>query len=178
MRYTLFVLGLLWPASLVAASSTTIGATDAQRCFDESRLPLSDYGLTYCDNAIKKGDLTRRDLAATLSNRGIILARIGRYSEALQDHEKAIATLPNLAELYINRGNAYYHTLDYASALEDYRRAADLEAHPRHTPWYNMGLTHMRLRQLEEARQAFERALELSPGSDKIRAQLESLADP
>ncbi len=173
-----FIVGLLWSTGIFAASSTTLGSTDAQRCFDESRLPLSDYGLTYCDTAIKKGDLTRRDLAATLSNRGIILARNGRYTEALMDHERAIATLPDMAELYINRGNAHYHTLDYASALADYQKAADLGASPLHTPWYNMGLTYMRLQQTDEAKQAFERALESSPGSEKIRSQLESLKEP
>ncbi|MDZ7685320.1 MAG: tetratricopeptide repeat protein [Gammaproteobacteria bacterium] len=47
--------------------------------------------------AIRNDDLTRRDLAATLSNRGIILSANGKYREALKDHNRAIELAPSLA---------------------------------------------------------------------------------
>lgn len=158
-----------------AASSTVLGSTDSLRCFEESRLVLGEHGLDFCDRAIEKGSLTRRDLGATYSNRGIIHANNGKFSLALADHNKAISLLPQMGQAYINRGNTHFQMRDFESAISDYEKAVELEAEPRHIPYYNMALALLQMKRIGEARVAFEQALQYSPGSTKIIRQLEDL---
>ncbi|MCB1693445.1 MAG: tetratricopeptide repeat protein [Pseudomonadales bacterium] len=160
---------------LNAASSTTLGSDDATRCYQESRLVVSEAGLEFCNRAIVRGELTRRDLAATYSNRGIINANLGRFTDALADHNKAISLAPDLAEAYINRGNTYYQTRDFDLAVADYDKAAAMEAEPRHVPYYNKALTLIKMKRLDEAKAAFKEALVFLPDSRKIKSQLEQL---
>jgi tetratricopeptide (TPR) repeat protein len=168
---------LLCADSLNAASSFTLGSNDAQRCYEESLLPFSEDGRQYCDRAINQGDLTRRDLAATYSNRGVILAANGKYLEAIEDHNLAIDLVPSLGQAYINRGNAFYYTRDFEKALADYDMAMNLKATPAYVPHYNTALTLIRLKRKAEARAALERALVHAPESTKIKEQLEHLGD-
>jgi len=171
------LLAALWTGTCDAQTTTTLGSSDARRCFEESRLVLSEQGIAYCDAAIHRGDLTRRDLAATYSNRGIIYANNGKFSRALEDHNKAIELVPKLAEAYVNRGNVYYHTRDYEKALADYQQAIEFDAFPIQTPYYNKALTLIKLKRKEEARQTLEEALEVVPGSPKIVRKLAELDD-
>ncbi|MEX0943407.1 MAG: tetratricopeptide repeat protein [Pseudomonadales bacterium] len=175
IRACLLALALVPPHFAYSAASTTLGSSDASRCFQESQFALSDTGIEYCNRAIASGNLTRRDLAATYSNRGIIYSNIGKYQNALADHNKAIEIMPDLAEAYINRGNVYYHTHDYALALSDYETASSKGARPAHTPYYNKALTLIRLNRKDDAKAAFENALEHSPESTKIKQQLAEL---
>lgn len=160
-----------------AESSFTLGTTDAQRCYEESRQPFSEDGLRFCNRAIKEGDLTRRDLAATHSNRGVILAASGKYQEAIADHDEAIRLLPTLGQAYINRGNAYYHIRDFEQALSDYDEAMNLKAEPAHIPHYNRALVLIRLKRVDEARSALEQALALAPDSTRIKDRLKELKE-
>lgn len=158
-----------------AASSTSIGASDAQRCYEESRLPLSMQGVDYCTEAIRSREMTRRDLAATYSNRGIILAANGRYQDALDDHNEALSIVPDLAQAFVNRGNVFYHLRDFEAALEDFDRAIELGARPTHIPWYNRGITLLKMQRKEDAADAFRRGLEIAPDSRKLRDRLADL---
>lgn len=130
-------------------------------------------GIRYCDEAISKGDLSRRDLAATYSNRGLIYAGNGEMKRALADHNKAIEILPTLSQAYINRGNVYHHMSRYEDALADYRRAIDLATGPRHVPHYNAGLTLLKMKRTDEALAAFKTALEFQPDSHRIQSKIE-----
>ncbi|MBD3648055.1 MAG: hypothetical protein HUJ31_11535, partial [Pseudomonadales bacterium] len=99
----------VWSQQALPQTSTVLGSTDARRCYQESQLVLSSSGLPWCNAAIKSGELTRRDLAATYSNRGLIYAGIGELELALRDQMKAIELQPAMAQAYINRGNVYHH---------------------------------------------------------------------
>lgn len=170
------MLSMLLPISMTASgASSTLGSTDAQQCFEASRLPLAIDGVTACDNAIQAGDLTPHDRAATYSNRGIIYAANGRYTRALKDHNKAVELAPDMGEVYINRGNVYYHTHQYDKALADYNKAIELNAVPAATSWYNKALTLIRLKRNKEAREALEQALVTAPDSKKIKQRLSDL---
>jgi len=158
-------------------ATSTLGSTDAQQCFEASRLPLSIDGVSACDKAIQGGGLTRHDLAATYSNRGIIYAANGQYTRALKDHDKAVEVAPDMGEAYINRGNVYYHTRQYEKALTDYNKAIELNAAPAATSWYNKALTLIRLNRKKEARAALEQALVTAPDSQKIKRRLSDLSD-
>lgn len=168
---------VIWSQQALAEARMVFGSTDAQRCFQESQLVLSGSGLQYCNDAIKSGDLNRRDLAATYSNRGVIYVGIGELDRALADQMKAIDLVPTLAQAYINRGNVYHHMKDYEKAFADYRRAVALESGPRAIPHYNAGLTLLRMKRNDEALAAFKKALEFSPDSKAINERIEYLEE-
>lgn len=169
---------LLWtPVTLLAASSTTIGKSDALRCYEESQMGGSSSGIPYCDRAIKEGDLTLRDLAATYSNRGIIYAAEGNYEKAMADHNKALSLSSSLPQAYINRGNVYFRTNRFDKALADYENAIALAPPALGIAWYNKGLCLKKLHRKSEARDAFRKALELMPGTQKIQDQLDALGE-
>ena len=166
----LFCLGFAFTAS---AAQTLLGENDAMLCFHESQLELGSR-LSTCTSAIRMGELTKRDLAATYSNRGIIYAKRGEYEKALADHNEAIALQPEMAQALINRGNAYYHLRQYQQALDDYTQSIDLKGGPEYLPYYNSGLTLLKMKQDAEAVIAFEKALALSPDSSIVLKKLEA----
>jgi len=170
-RFCILIIFFLKSISTLAVT-TTLGSTDAVLCFQESKILVTSNGLNYCNRAIAQGDLTKRDLAATYSNRGIILANSGAYERAIRDHDKAISLKPDLAQAYINRGNVYHHIGQYQEALEDYQRAIELANGPRHIPFYNRGLTLLKINRQAEAISAFESALGFAPDSANIKEKL------
>ncbi len=162
---------LLITAGTVSASGTVLGANDAVLCFHESQMKFGDDPGS-CTKALRNGALTRRDQAATYSNRGIIFARMDEYERALQDHNKAIELMPDMAQLYINRGNVYYRLRQYEEALREYQHATDMGSVPLYLPYFNAGLALLKLKRDAEAVTVLERALELAPESHKVQTRL------
>ncbi len=157
------------------AASTALGTTNALRCFEESRFPLSEQGIEFCDAAINFENLSRRDLAATYSNRGIIYLRNGKYEQALKDHNTAIMIKPDLAQIYVNRGNVYYHMLDYGKAIADFDKALETGGGPVALMHHNKALTLLKLKKFKEARVELELALEADPDSVSTRKKLQQV---
>ena len=174
-RHFLFAVSLAWTGTCIAESSTTLGLSDAQQCYNESRLLSPGGGVEACTRALAEKNLNVHDMAATYSNRGIIYARSRDYARALEDHDKAIELMPSLGEAYINRGNVYFHTGKYTEALADYEKAIKLDAQPSVTGWYNKALTLIKLKRFDEARAAVEQALKFAPNSEKIKQTLTEL---
>ena len=155
-------------APALAGSSTIMGHSDAMHCYLESRARVSFNGEKFCEAAILGGDLTRRDLAATLSNRGIIRSRNGDHAGALEDHTEALRLVSDLAGARVNRGNVYFRLQQYQKALQDFEAAARLQDGQLSQPHANAGITLMQLRQPARAVQALQQALALEPESTRL----------
>jgi len=169
---------LMMLSGAVAGSSiTTFGTTDAALCYNESLLKFGT-DTDFCTEAIKSRELTRSDLAATYSNRGIISARKGDYEQALADHNKALELKPGLSQAHINRGNAYYHLGQFEAAIQDYQMALDKGDTPAYLPYYNYGLTLIKLKRTSEAIEMLEKALVIAPEASKVKKKLEDLMEP
>ena len=168
---SLFVLCILLAEA--HASGTVFGSTDSMLCYEESQRSAGADSLLPCNKAIDSGQLNRRDLAATYSNRGVIHSKLGFQDRALKDHEKAVEMLPDMSAAYINRGNAYYRLGQYDEALKDYEKAISLQAGPVVMAYYNSGLTYLKISNPGEARKFFRKALELSPENTMIQSKLE-----
>lgn len=67
------------------------------------------------------------DLALGCQEQGILLGRLGREREALQQLNRALELEPGLAEAYFNRGNVYASMGKSKKAIADYRQAVKLE---------------------------------------------------
>ncbi len=169
---------LLFPALASAQSKTTFGSTNASRCYQESNMPFSDYGLKFCTDAIRNDDLLLRDRAATYTNRGIIYAANGKYNEALEDHHEAMLLAPDMAKIYVNRGNVYHHIHEYDNALADYDKALELEGVAKDIVYYNRSLTLIRMKRWDDAKASLEAALEHNPESRRAARKLAQFNPP
>ncbi len=174
----LVILFLIASSGSLAQSKTSFGSTNASRCYTESNLPRSDYGLRFCTDAIDNDDLLLRDLAATYTNRGIIFAANGRFDQAMADHNQAMLLAPNMGKIYVNRGNVFHQTHDYLSALADYDKALTLENAPVDIIYYNRALTLIRLKRWDDARASLESSLAINPDSTRVRNKLDEFKDP
>ncbi len=157
--------GLLVPLRVAYAQSVTVfGNSDAQQCYIQTRLfSGGSSALTICNKALKSADLSRKDRAATLVNRGINYTRSERHALALADFENALKISPTLAEAFINRGNTFIFTNQFDRALADYNRALELGAKEAHAAYYNRGLAYEALKDLEHAYLDFLQAQKLRP---------------
>lgn len=168
----------VFSTGLLAQAKTTFGSDNASQCFQASNNPFTDYGLRYCDDAIKRDNLVLKDLAATYTNRGIIYAANGRLSEAMEDHEEALLLAPEMGKLYVNRGNVWHQMHEYDKALADYSKAEELANVALDIVYYNMSLTLIRMKRWDDAREALEKALAVNPDSDRVKRKLEQFNPP
>jgi tetratricopeptide (TPR) repeat protein len=158
------VLAACFSPSIAAAqmSVSTFGATDAALCY-ENAADANAVNTDDCDQALKAGALTVRDMTATYVNRGVILNRAGRLDEALADFDKALAKDEDLAEAFLNRGNTYYLMRRYDEALDDYQTSLKHGLTKSHVAWYNIGLAYEAKKDAVKAKDAYRTALAINP---------------
>lgn len=154
---------LLFTSPVYAQSVTIFGNNDAQQCFFYSKLPLGSSGVEFCDRALKFGGLSKQDRAATLVNRGINLNHAGRHDDAMADYQSALKLSPELAEAFVNRGNTFVFKKQFELARTDYTRAIELETRDLHAAYYNRGLAHEALRDMDSAFADYVEAIRLKP---------------
>ena len=175
MRRIIYLIIVLGSQLAYAQNKTTFGSDNATRCYQESNMPFSTHGLTFCSDAIRNDDLLLRDLAATHTNRGIIYAANGELDRAMKDHNKAALLAPGMGKIYVNRGNVYHQTHEYVTALADYGRALELANVPLDIVHYNRSLTLIRLKRWDDALAALETALAINPESPRVKRKLGQL---
>lgn len=94
--------------------------------------------------------------------RGTTFYRLGRYQEALADHDHALAIAPEFVAEYGNRGNAFAALGLTEEALNDYARA--IEKNSEYVPAYlNRASLYHELGNFQEALTDVHRGLALDP---------------
>ena len=120
---------------------------------------------------------------------GGVLATVGKYSEAIDAFKKTIAIKPDYSDAYSNIGNCYLYLKNHSNAIENfnnanffafnglgsaykeldknneavinYRKAVNIK--PDYLEAYeNLGTTLSTIRQFDQAKEAFEKAINLS----------------
>lgn len=160
---SLLLIALTASPFCIAGAQTIFGSSSAEACYQMSLMEARVANVTPCDAAIKSGELTRIDLAATYSNRGIILGNSGQLDRAIADHTIAIRLDPQSARAYNNRANALFRSHRYVEALADYNRAIELTAGAFAVAYYNRSFVHLALAQKDQARKDLEHAAALAP---------------
>jgi tetratricopeptide (TPR) repeat protein len=137
----LFAAAALLAATPAAGAVTVLGNSSARLCYEaaESRMLSSMNAIRTCDQAMREEGLTEYERVATLVNRGILKARLGKVSEAIVDYDAALSSDPNEAEAYLNKGFALLHLPDAAqqarpmfdAALEKRTRRPELAYYGR-----------------------------------------------
>lgn len=158
------------------AAENILGPSNAYLCFQESRWTKSIHAIAYCDKAIAENAfLSKRDLAATYSNRGIIYSANGQYDLAIRDHNRAIAIKSLLGRAIVNRGNVYFRKGEYKKALTDYDQALASNGEANSTIYLHRGLALLEMKNFKQAKLSLLQAQVLNPDSAQIKKLLEEV---
>ncbi len=160
---------MLFAGSVLASSTLLLNGSPARQCYLAAREPVDADMIETCTLAIQEQMLTPTDLAATYSNRGILLARAGRLRAALKDHNRAVRLAPETTSIYINRSNALLAAKRFAEALADLETAIARQDELLPVAYYNRALMFNSLGDHESARADAERAASLAPESEAYR---------
>lgn len=118
------------------------------------------------------------------------LAYLGRFREAIDWYSAAINKFPNDARLYRHRGHRYITTRQFAPAIADLKRAAQLtkgkpdqiepdgQPNARNIPtstlqfniWYHLGLAYYLTGNNQEALASYRECLKVSKSPDRLVA--------
>lgn len=114
---------------------------------------------------IKAGDfqISRDDLfVKDFLTKGNELFYQDKYPEALDWYEKAIATDPNDADAWFNKGLTLHNLGKYQEEIKSLDRAIEIK--PDYVgAWNNKGLTLEELGKYDEAIKAYDKAIEINP---------------
>ena len=161
---------LLLPGVGSHAQSMSIigGGSFARNCYVAATLAIqmnasSKEDLEDCNMAIAHGKLQRKDLLATFVNRGVVLAAMEQYQEALDNYRTAIDLGPKTGEVYVNLGNIYLLAQKFDAAIEEYTTAIELTLSQDHIAHYNRGMAYENTMQFDKAEADFRKAIQLSP---------------
>ena len=164
-----------------AQSMTIIGGDDtARNCFAAAsvaaRRDHSDPGeVAGCTRALEHSRLSDRDRMATFVNRGILYLALRELERAEADFNAAIDLDPASGEVFVDRGNIAFIRRFYDRAISDYTRALELGLEMDHIAYFNRAMAQEHLRNFEDAKSDYRRAMELEPKWYKPRIRLDSL---
>ncbi len=148
-------------------ASSVIGGGDARACYDAASKGRTDLSaILDCDSAISGQELSARDRAATVVNRGVIHLLRRDAGKALTDFDRAISWRPDLGEAHVNRGAALILTGDFEGALASINRGLELGAEDPHEAYFNRAIAQEKLDNVAAAYADYRRAAELKPDWD------------
>jgi tetratricopeptide (TPR) repeat protein len=175
----LLVYTLMALVSPAHAALNVFGSTQARECY-EAAIAGSGSGAALCERALANDQLTPRDKAATLVNRGIIYNAARQLDLAIADFNAALAIDPNLAEAYLNRGNAHLFRRQFPEAYADYSKAIDLKISNLDYAHYNRALASEMMGKLDDAKSDLTAALAITPNfkaaSDRLAGLEQQIA--
>ncbi|MCB9458333.1 MAG: tetratricopeptide repeat protein [Anaerolineaceae bacterium] len=168
---SLFVVGVL---AVIAAVGAFVTSQEAQalrqEAQDQYQIAVEFANAMVLDEPNPFQLITRMDIlvdrypthALAYFSRGLALARLEQYEEAIADYNQAINLEPQYAFAFNSRGIAYMELGQYEEAIADYSQAISLD--PQYTLAYNnRGIIYLELGQYEEAITDFTQAINLDP---------------
>jgi Uma2 family endonuclease/Flp pilus assembly protein TadD len=94
-------------------------------------------------------------------NRGNLLFKLGRYEEAIDSYDKALAIQLDFYEAWYNRSIALRKLERNEEALANYDKVLEIEPDDYWT-WFNRGSTLLKLGRYQEAIASYDKALEIN----------------
>jgi len=126
-------------------------------------LPGFDNNLDRANELAERGVVLDGTSAIALTRLGWIQAFLRRYDQAIANLEKAIALAPNNAEVYATFGIALNYWGDPEKGLEMLEKAFSLDTFVPPIREYQVGHSHLLLRQYDEAITRLNRMVERAP---------------
>ncbi len=99
--------------------------------------------------------------------KGILMAKSGNYSEAVENFSKALEISGNNADGYAHRGMAFERMAEYRSSVLDFSRALELRAE-KPQDLFNRGYSSMQSGKYRQAIDDFSRAASLDPANSAV----------
>ena len=129
-----------------------------------------DKALDFYNEAIldydKAIELHAANLGA-LSNRGITLAKIGKYQIAIEDFNRVVKIDSTYGNVYSNRGNVFGLLGKWTQAIADYNKAIQLK--PNYIDaLYNRGIAFSNINKNREAINDFNRVLQFDQNKSEV----------
>ncbi len=186
MRVTSITLSLFFalfsPAVFSQGMMVLGGNSYAVECFQQARLAagankMAAGGVEFCDHALQYGSLKRGDRVATLVNRGIVHAALGRLDRAAADYASALKLDDQLPEVYLNRGNLWFLVQYFQEAIDEYNMALELKLPQAEIAYLNRGMAFENLGMLQNAEEDYLRSLEIQPDWGFALEKLERVRD-
>jgi len=182
MKHLKLLVSLLLVPVCASAQSVTVlsGGGEARACSTAAKMSLTRLNRTRsdldsCNRALDEVNLSRRDRAATFVNRGILLAALDEYQDALNDYNDALELVPEMPQAWNGKGNLYYLADRLDEAIAAYERALELNLPERQVAYYNLGITYEKLRDDAAAERSYNTALEIAPDWAPAKERLEKL---
>jgi Tfp pilus assembly protein PilF len=179
-RFRLGIPALVFAIAAPAAASaqgavTVIGGGMAKECYEAveyARVSLP-RAIEVCDQALELERLRTRDRAATYTNRGILFMRQGNNTRALWDYQRSLDLMPELQEAKVNLGAALYNLKRYPEALAALNEGVGTDSvEAKAVGYYNRGLTHEKLGDIQSAYEDFRRAFQINPEFTQAAEQM------
>lgn len=116
------------------------------------------------------------DDAKARSNRGYVLALLGRKEEARKDLQKAVE-LQDDAPMHNRAGWAYFNMGDYADAVREFETSAKLSNFGAHYDYYSFVLGYWGLGDTKRALENYAKAVEKDPRLGEYKSLNERTAE-
>jgi len=111
--------------------------------------------------------------ATAYNNRGNFFKDAGKYTQAIEEYQKAILADPKRSISYYNIGMVYNDLGKTQSAISQFNKIIELD--PRDAKgYYGLGLVYQRIGKVDKAISEYKKAVELDPERDFIYVNLGS----
>jgi tetratricopeptide (TPR) repeat protein len=114
--------------------------------------------------------------AQAYSNRGYVLALLGEKAAARADLQKTIE-LKNDAPMHNRVGWAYFNMEDYATALSEFQKSAEMSGYKGHYDYYSLVLGYWGIRDLRKALENYQEAVKKDPRFGEYKTLNERTAE-
>ncbi|NPA46082.1 MAG: tetratricopeptide repeat protein [Chlorobi bacterium] len=125
---------------------------------DEKTMKIMAKTDQYTNPRVEKTESKRAELVANML---YALSKMGKDDEAFQLAKKAEAEDPNNVSLIVGEANYYLKKNDHKNFVQTMERAFQLDPQPQYA--YNIGFGYYSMKDYDNARKWFKKALELKP---------------
>ena len=130
-----------------------------------------DLALQFCDQGLAKNP----DCRELRSAKSIVIARMGKASEAITLINNLIQEDCNHASIWTNKGAILCDSMnDFEGAVRSFDKALEIDGEFCKA-WANRGIALSKMGRLKEALNSFERALEINPHDPDIHVGIGSV---
>ena len=151
-------------SSNLNAAVTVVGSSDALICYKHAKYGYTTQSSVFtCLKAISDKTISKKDLDATRINLGIIYNNKLNPRLALEQFKIAFKNEKMKAEVLLNQGNSLLLLKNYKGALEKYQASYDNNLEDISAIYFNKGMAHEYLGNIDEAVSFYKKAVTLNP---------------